>query len=69
MNRPLIIKCPNWMIKTFFGQMGEELLLKGQHVAPQRIIELGFKFNYADLSTLLGYLKSEYGHIDSGNTH
>jgi uncharacterized protein (TIGR01777 family) len=69
MNRPLIIKTPNWVVKTFFGQMGEELLLKGQHVAPQRLIELGFKFNYADLSTLFGYLKSEYGHIDSGNTH
>ncbi len=69
MNRPLIIKTPNWVVKTFFGQMGEELLLKGQHVAPQRIIELGFKFNYADLNALFGYLKSEYGHIDSGNTH
>ncbi len=69
MNRPLIIKSPHWMIKTFFGQMGEELLLKGQQVAPQRLIELEFKFNYADLNALFGYLRSEYCHIDSGYTH
>ena len=49
--------------------MGEELLLKGQQVAPQRLIELEFKFNYADLNALFGYLRSEYCHIDSGYTH
>lgn len=69
MKRPLIIKAPNWVIKTFLGQMGEELLLKGQHVAPQRLIELGLKFNYTDLSALFVYLASEYSHIDSSNTH
>ncbi len=69
MKRPLIIKTPNWVIKTFFGQMGEELLLKGQHVTPQRMLKLGFKFNYSDLSTLFVYLKREYCHIDSSNTH
>jgi uncharacterized protein (TIGR01777 family) len=60
MKRPFIIKTPGWIIKIVLGQMGEELLLKGQAVAPHRLLELGFRFNYPDLNTLFSYLKSNY---------
>ena len=60
MKRPLMIKTPNWIIKILLGQMGVELLLKGQAVAPKRLLELGFKFNYPDLNALFSYLKSNY---------
>ena len=49
MHRPLILKMPAFWIKILFGQMGEELLLGGQHVYPERLTQLGFEFLYPDL--------------------
>jgi uncharacterized protein (TIGR01777 family) len=53
MHRPLIVKMPELIIKILFGQMGEELLLGGQHVYPERLIQLGFEFLYPDLHKAL----------------
>ena len=53
LHRPSLIPTPSWALKLMFGQMAEELLLKGQHVQPKRLLELGFKFNYPDIDTAL----------------
>jgi len=58
MHRPLFLKIPTIIIKLLFGQMGEELLLGGANVAPQRLVELGFKFKYSDLDSLKEYLNT-----------
>lgn len=53
MHRPLFLNMPRPVVKILFGQMGEELLLGGQHVYPERITEFGFKFSYPDLHSAL----------------
>jgi NAD dependent epimerase/dehydratase family enzyme len=53
LNRPLILTLPALMVKTLFGQMGEELLLGGQNVYPERLKQLGFEFSYPDLASAL----------------
>lgn len=52
-HRPLFLKMPAPIVKILFGQMGEELLLGGQHVYPERLEQLGFKFLYPDLHSAL----------------
>ncbi|MBA4697014.1 MAG: TIGR01777 family protein [Legionella sp.] len=49
LKRPLFIKMPARVVKLLFGEMGEELLLKGQKVVPKRLAQAGFKFSYPDI--------------------
>lgn len=53
MHRPLFLKMPAYMIRMFFGEMGESLLLKGQRVLPTRLTEFGYEFRYPELSAAL----------------
>jgi NAD dependent epimerase/dehydratase family enzyme len=36
-----------------FGEMGEELLLKGQKVLPEKLLKSGYTFQYPTLSQAL----------------
>ncbi|KTD69430.1 MULTISPECIES: TIGR01777 family oxidoreductase [Legionella] len=58
LNKPAFLHMPAWVVKLLFGQMGEELLLSGQTVAPQRLSEYQFNFTYP---TLLSALTKEFG--------
>ncbi len=53
LKRPLFLKTPKAMIKILFGEMGDYLLLKGQKVLPKRLSELGFKFKYPKIESVL----------------
>lgn len=53
LERPLFFKTPGFIVKIFFGEMGEYLLLKGQKVLPKRLIQLGFQFNYPNIESAL----------------
>lgn len=53
LKRPLFLKTPGLFIKIIFGEMGEYLLLKGQRVFPRRLNELGFKFAYPKIESVL----------------
>ncbi len=44
LNRPCLLKLPEFMVKFLFSQMGEELLLKGQKVSAKRLQSAGFNF-------------------------
>ncbi len=44
MGKPSTIPTPAWVIKLAMGQMGEELLIKGQHVYPEKLLNAGFHF-------------------------
>ncbi|MCX7116363.1 MAG: TIGR01777 family oxidoreductase [Legionellales bacterium] len=57
MHRPLLLKMPAFVIRTLFGEMGECLLLKGQRVVPNRLIESGYEFFYP---ALMDALRHEY---------
>jgi len=58
LHRPALLWLPAPIVKILFGQMGEELLLSGQAVYPERLLEAGFKFQYP---TLTAALEHEYG--------
>lgn len=53
LKRPCILPMPAFMVKTLFGQMGEELLLRGQQVNPNRLLASGFEFQHDTLEKAL----------------
>ena len=55
-NRPTILPIPEFAIKMLFGEMGETLLLEGVRVHPQKLLDAGFKFEYADLESALKHV-------------
>ena len=55
LHRPTFIATPTLAIKLLFGQMGEEMLLNGQHVIPKILLAHGFTFQYPDITLALKY--------------
>lgn len=53
MHRPLLLNMPAFFIRALFGEMGECLLLKGQRVLPQRLVEAGYRFQFPGLGAAL----------------
>lgn len=53
LHRPTFFTLPKFVIKMLFGEMGEELLLRGQNVIPQKLQQEGFKFQYPELENAL----------------
>lgn len=58
LHKPSFIRTPSFMLKLMFGDMAHELLLEGQHVHPQRLLELKFKFKYPDIESALRHVYS-----------
>jgi uncharacterized protein (TIGR01777 family) len=52
LQRPALLPMPEVVAKWLFGEMSE-LLLKGQDVRPQRLQELGFSYDFADIRDAL----------------
>ncbi len=55
LGRPVFLRLPARPLRWAMGEMGE-LLLDGQRVMPQRLIEEGFDFSYPNLAGALGDL-------------
>ena len=53
-----IFPLPAFAVKAAFGQMGEEMLLGGQRVAPARLEAAGFAFAQPDVDSGLPRLAS-----------
>jgi NAD dependent epimerase/dehydratase family enzyme len=47
---------PAPVVKLLFGEMGEELLLKGQSVLPKKLKDSGFEFKYPNLHSSLSQI-------------
>jgi uncharacterized protein (TIGR01777 family) len=56
LKRPAIAPMPAPIVKLLFGQMGDELMVQGQPVVPQKLQQQGFKFYYSDLRSALSEL-------------
>jgi len=56
MHRPAVLPVPGFAIRLLFGEMGQNLLLEGAHVAPRRLQENGYQFRFADLKVALEQL-------------
>ncbi len=55
LSRPTFMPVPGAMIRAMFGEMGKEVLLAGQRVAPRRLREGGFRFDFPELEDLLRF--------------
>ena len=55
LHRPTIFPLPSFAVKAAFGQMGEEMLLGGQRVAPKRLEAAGFTFGQPDIDSALAH--------------
>ena len=53
LNRPTVFPLPEIVVKSFFGAMGLEALCADINAVPQRLIALGYQWEYADLRACL----------------
>ncbi|MBN2054991.1 TIGR01777 family oxidoreductase [bacterium] len=53
LQRPAVIPVPPAALRATYGEMAEELLIKGQRVIPERLRERSFTFFYPDLEDAL----------------
>jgi hypothetical protein len=56
LQRPSWIHVPAFTLKLVLGDMAEPLLLHGQKMIPQKLIDAGFKFHFPTLEDALGEL-------------
>jgi len=59
LHRPTIFPLPAAAVRVAFGQMGEEMLLSGQRVAPTRLEAAGFTFANPDIDSGLAAALAE----------
>lgn len=55
-NRPTILPIPEFAIRLMFGEMGEQLLLKGQRMTSAKLIAAGFEFKFPELKAALEHV-------------
>ena len=53
LDRPAVFRVPALVLRLALGDMARELLLTGQRVMPKRLLEAGYEFQFALLSTAL----------------
>ena len=56
LHRPYWLSVPAFVMRLIFGELGDSLLLGSQRVLPQRLLEAGFKFQFADAESALNDL-------------
>jgi hypothetical protein len=53
MRRPYVFRIPAWVITTFLGDAGRDLLLTSENVAPERLLADGFEFTHQTLESAI----------------
>lgn len=53
LNRPSWLPIPATLLRLVLGRMAEEMLLSGQNVLPQRLLDAGFQFNFPNVEAAL----------------
>lgn len=53
LHRPTVIPVPALAVKGMLGEMGDELLLKGQRARPVRTLEAGYRFRFESVEDSL----------------
>lgn len=51
--RPTFLPLPEFAVNFVFGEMGDALLLDSTRVAPKRLLDAGFEFEFTDLKKAL----------------
>lgn len=58
LHRPCFLIMPASVVRFLFGQMGDELLLNGQNAKSEKLLQLGFKFQYPTIESAFDALFS-----------
>ena len=53
LRRPWFAPAPGFMLRLMLGEMAQALVLDGQRVHPQRLLESGYEFEHRDLESCL----------------
>ena len=53
LKRPAVFTQPAFVIRALFGEMGQELLLSGNNVVPERLLRHGFNYRYPEIESAL----------------
>ena len=53
LKRPCFLRFPAWFVPLLFGEMGEELLLQGQSVKSEKLLQHGFQFQFDTIDRAL----------------
>ncbi len=53
LSRPAIFPVPAFIVKTVFGEMGEEIVLGSQKVEPGKLVASGYPFRFRELGASL----------------
>lgn len=53
LKRPTWLHVPSFLVNMIFGEMGQELILKGSDVKPKRLLEQGYHFQYNNFEAAL----------------
>ena len=53
LHRPALFPAPAFALRLALGEMADALLLSSQHVAPQKLQQLGYSFLHSDLPSAL----------------
>ncbi|MFM8454617.1 MAG: TIGR01777 family oxidoreductase [Gammaproteobacteria bacterium] len=53
LHRQCFLKTPEFILKLVFGEMAEEIMIKGQKVLPQKALSHGFLFSYPTIQSSL----------------
>lgn len=56
LRRPTLFPMPAFAARLAFGELADALLLSSQRVVPDRLLESGYRFRYADLEEALRYM-------------
>jgi uncharacterized protein len=54
MRRPYVFRIPAWIITTFLGDAGRDLLVTSADVAPELLVADGFEFRHQTLESAIG---------------
>ena len=53
LHRPSLFRVPGFILRLKFGEMADEMILSGQKVIPERLINAGFKFEHPEIERAL----------------
>ena len=59
-NRPVLFKVPEFIVKIVFGEMGRETILAGQNAIPKALIDSGYNFKYPKIQNAISDLFKQY---------
>lgn len=56
LSRPALFSLPPFVIKSAFGQQGEEILLSSTRVVPEKLLQNGYTFRFKELDGALAHV-------------